>query len=45
MQDSGISNNLQSAYNFGNSTETALLYIRNDILSAQDRGDLLLFSS
>ena len=40
MQNSGISNNLQSAYNFGNSTVTALLYIQNDILSAQDRSEL-----
>ena len=40
MQNSGISNNLQSAYKCGNSTETALLYIQNDILSAQDRGEL-----
>ena len=27
MQNAGISQNLQSAYKFGNSTETALLYI------------------
>ena len=40
LQNSGISNDLQSAYKFGNSTETALLYIQNDILSAQDRGEL-----
>ena len=40
MQNSGISNNLQSAYKCGNSTETALLYIQNDISSAQDRGEL-----
>ena len=40
MQNSGISNNLQSAYKCGNSTETALLYIQNDILSAQDHGEL-----
>ena len=40
MQNSGISNNIQSAYKCGNSTETALLYIQNDILSAQDRGEL-----
>ena len=32
MQNSGISNTLQSAYKCGNSTETALLYIQNDIL-------------
>ena len=32
MQNSGISNNLQSAYKCENSTETALLYIQNDIL-------------
>ena len=42
MQNSGFSNNLQSAYKCGNSTETALLYIQNDILSAQDRGELSL---
>ena len=40
----GISNNLQSAYKCGNSTETALLYIQNDILSAQDRGELTAVS-
>ena len=40
MQNSGISNNFQSAYKCGNSTETALLYIQNDILSAQVRGEL-----
>ena len=44
MQNSGISNNLQSAYKCGNSTETALLYIQNDILSAQDRGELTALS-
>ena len=37
---SGISNNLQSAYKSGHSAETALLYIQNDILSAQDCGEL-----
>ena len=44
MQNSGISNNFQSAYKCGNSTEMALLYIQNDILSAQDRGELLFRS-
>ena len=44
MQNSGISNNFQSAYKCGNSTETALLYIQNDILSAQDPGELTAFS-
>ena len=44
MQISGISNNLQSAYKCGNSTETALLYIQNVILSAQDRGELTALS-
>ena len=44
MQNSGILNNLQSAYKCGNSTETALLYIQNDILSAQDRGELTALS-
>ena len=39
MQNSGISNNLRSAYKCGNFTGTALLYIQNDILSAQDRGE------
>ena len=42
MQNSGISNNFQSAYKCRNSTETALLYIQNDILSAQDHGELAL---
>ena len=40
MQNSGIPNNLQLAYKSGHSTETTLLYIQNDILSAQDRGEL-----
>ena len=40
MKNSGNSNNLQSAYKSVHSTETALLYIQNDILSAQDRGEL-----
>ena len=40
MQNSGISNNLQSAYKCGNSKETVLLYIQSDILSAQDCGEL-----
>ena len=44
MQNSGISNNLQSAYNCGHSTETALLHIQNDILSAQDHGELTALS-
>ena len=44
MQNSGISNNLQSAYKCGNSTGTALLYIQNDILTAQDRGELTALS-
>ena len=44
MQDSGILNNFQSAYNSGHFTETALLYILNDILSAQDRGELTALS-
>ena len=44
MQNSGISNNLQSPYKCGNSTETAILYIQNDILSAQDRGELTALS-
>ena len=44
MQISGIPNNLQSAYKCGNSTETAFLYIQNDILSAQDRGELTALS-
>ena len=44
MQNLGISNNFQSAYKCGNSTETALLYIQNDILSAQDRGKLTALS-
>ena len=44
IQNSGISNNLQSAYKSGNSTETALLYIQNNILSAQDRGELTALS-
>ena len=44
MQNSVISNNLQSAYKCGNSTDTALLYIQNDILSAQDRGELTALS-
>ena len=44
MQNSGISNNLQSAYKCGNSTKTAILYIQNDILSAQDCGELFVCS-
>ena len=44
IQNSGISNNLQSAYKCRNSTETALLYIQNDILLAQDRGELTALS-
>ena len=44
MQNSGISNNFQSAYKCGNSTETALLYIKNNILSPQDRGELTALS-
>ena len=44
MQNSSISNNLQSAYKCGNSTETALLYIQNDILSAQVHGELTALS-
>ena len=44
MPKSCISNNLRSAYKFGNSTEMALLYIQNDILSAQDRGELTTLS-
>ena len=44
IKNSGISNNLQSAYKCGNSTETALLYIQNDILSAEDRGELTALS-
>ena len=35
-QNSGISNNFQSTYKSGHSPETVLLYIQNDILSAQD---------
>ena len=42
MQNSGNPNNLQSAYKCGNSTETALLYIQNDMLS--DRGELTALS-
>ena len=38
--ETGIFNNLQSAYKFGHSTETSLLYIKNDILSAQNLGEL-----
>ena len=44
MQNSGISNNFQSRYKCVNSTKTALLYIKNDILSAQDRGELTALS-
>ena len=44
MQNSGFSNNFQSAYKCGNSTETALSYIQNDILSAMDRGELTALS-
>ena len=44
MQNSSISNNFQSAYKCGNSTGTALLYIQNDILSAQDSGELTALS-
>ena len=44
MQNSGNLNYLQSAYKCGNSTETTLLYIQNDILSAQDRGELTALS-
>ena len=44
MQNSGIWNNFQSFYKCGYSTETALLYIQNDILSAQDRGELTALS-
>ena len=44
MQNSGISNSLQSAFKRGNSIETALLYIQNDFLSAQDRGELTALS-
>ena len=44
MQNSGISNNLQSAYKCGNNTKTALLYIQNYILSAQNRGELTALS-
>ena len=44
MQNSGILNNLQLVYKCGNSTETALLYIQNDILSTQDRGELTAVS-
>ena len=44
MQNSGISNNFQSAYKCENFTETTLLYIQNDILSAQDRGELTALS-
>ena len=36
MQNSGISNSFQLSYKCGNSTETAFLYIQNDIMSAQD---------
>ena len=44
MQNSGISNNFQSANKSVHSTETALLYIQNDILSAQDCGELTTLS-
>ena len=44
MQNSGISNNFPSAYKCGNATETAFLYIQNDILSAQDCGELTALS-
>ena len=44
MQNSGISDILQTAYKCGNSTEKALLYIQNDILSAQDRGEFTALS-
>ena len=44
INNSGILNNLQSAYKCGNSTETVLLHIQNDIWSAQDRGELTVLS-
>ena len=44
MHNSGISKNLQSSYKSGHSIETDLLYIQNDILSAQDRGELTALS-
>ena len=44
MQNSGISNNFQSAYKCRNSTETPFLYIQNDIWSAPDRGELIALS-
>ena len=44
MQNSGSLNNFRSAYKSGHSSETALLYIQNDILSAQDRGELTTLS-
>ena len=44
MQNSGISNSFQSEYKCGNSTETALLYIKNDNLSAQDHVELTALS-
>ena len=40
INNSGILNNLQSAYKCGNSTGTVLLPIQNDIWSAQNRGEL-----
>ena len=40
---SGFSNNLRSAYKSGHSTKTAL-YIQNDILAAQDPGELTALS-
>ena len=44
IQNSGIFKNRQSANKCRNSTETALLYIQNDIFSAQDCGELTALS-
>ena len=44
MHNSGISKNLQSSYKSGHSIETDVLFIQNDILSAQDRGELTALS-
>ena len=40
MQNSGILNKFHSAYKSGHTAETAFLYIQNDILSAQDHGEI-----
>ena len=45
MQNSGIPNNLQSAYKCGNSTETALLYIQMIFCQLKTVVNLLLFRS